>query len=132
MMESKRIVIMGAAGRDFHVFNTCYRDETSVEVVAFTAAQIPDIDGRRYPPSLAGSLYPKGIPIEPESALPNLIANYGVDEVVFAYSDVSYTTVREKESLVEQAGATFRTFNASATYSSRFLRVILYKGGWAM
>ncbi|MFB0517334.1 MAG: GTPase, partial [Candidatus Neomarinimicrobiota bacterium] len=86
--DRKRIVIMGAAGRDFHNFNTLYRDNQQVEVVAFTATQIPNIDDRKYPAELAGPLYPDGIPILPESELESLIVDQHTDEVVFSYSDV--------------------------------------------
>ena len=89
-MAKRKIIIMGAAGRDFHNFNTRYRNDDTVEVVAFTATQIPDIDGRKYPASLAGKLYPKGIPIYEECQLVELIKKYDVDEVVFSYSDVPY------------------------------------------
>ncbi len=84
----RKILIMGAAGRDFHVFNCCYRDRTDVEVIAFTAAQIPHIEDRRYPAVLAGRQYPDGIPIHPEEELDDLISNNHIDEVIFAYSDV--------------------------------------------
>ncbi|MFQ6007881.1 MAG: GTPase, partial [Candidatus Zixiibacteriota bacterium] len=87
--ERKRIIIMGAAGRDFHNFNVLYRENQAVEVVAFTATQIPDIEGRTYPPALAGKLYPEGIPIYDESRLIELIKKHSVDEVIFSYSDVS-------------------------------------------
>ncbi|HVO13606.1 MAG TPA: GTPase, partial [Alphaproteobacteria bacterium] len=86
----RRIVIMGAAGRDFHNFNVVFRDDPMSEVVAFTAAQIPGIAGRRYPSALAGALYPDGIPIEDEDALDALCRERAVDEVVFAYSDVTH------------------------------------------
>ncbi|OFV89429.1 MAG: GTPase [Acidobacteria bacterium RBG_16_70_10] len=99
---------MGAAGRDFHNFNTVFRDDPETEVVAFTAAQIPNIEGRRYPAELAGPLYPEGIPIHPESDLSGLIRGLGADEVVFAYSDVSHETVMHKASLVLARGADFR------------------------
>lgn len=98
---------MGAAGRDFHNFNTLYRDNGSVEVVAFTATQIPDIHGRKYPAVLAGKLYPKGIPIHDESELLKLIAKESVDEVVFSYSDVPYQYVMEHAAHVNAAGARF-------------------------
>lgn len=98
---------MGAAGRDFHNFNTLYRNDDSVEVVAFTAAQIPDIEGRVYPKELAGKLYPKGIPIHDESELLSLIKKHAVDEVIFSYSDVSHQYVMEKASRVMAAGARF-------------------------
>lgn len=103
-----RVLIMGAAGRDFHVFNTVYRDDPTAVVVAFTAAQIPGIAHRTYPPSLAGPGYPSGIPIEPESALERLIVEHRVDEVVFAYSDLPHTEVMHRASRVLAAGADFR------------------------
>jgi predicted GTPase len=106
---------MGAAGRDFHNFNTVYRDDPGNEVVAFTATQIPNIEGRRYPPELAGPRYPQGIPIHPESELPRLIRELAVEEVVFAYSDVSHETVMHKASLVLACGADFRLIGPNAT-----------------
>jgi predicted GTPase len=106
-MTKKRIIILGAAGRDFHNFNTYYRDNEAYEVVAFTAAQIPDIEGRLYPVELAGHLYPKGIPIYAEADLPRLIRELGVDECVFAYSDVSYQKVMSLSSIANAAGANF-------------------------
>jgi predicted GTPase len=108
MLNAKRkVIIMGAAGRDFHNFNTLYRDNPSVEVVAFTATQIPDIDGRRYPAALAGKLYPKGIPIYDEKDLVELIKTHQVDEVIFSYSDVGHHYVMEKAAYVMAAGARF-------------------------
>lgn len=107
-MERKRVIIMGAAGRDFHNFNTYYRDRPEYEVVAFTATQIPNIEGRLYPPVLAGPLYPNGIPIYPEEELPELIHRYQADEVVLAYSDISHEYVMHRASLVLAAGADFR------------------------
>ena len=109
----KRLVIMGAAGRDFHVFNCLYRDNEDVEVVAFTATQIPHIEDRRYPAALAGRLYPDGIPIYPEQELLSLLG--GVDEVVFAYSDVSFDYVDERRQLVEEQGVTFTTFDVEGS-----------------
>lgn len=106
-MERVRTVIMGAAGRDFHDFHTLYRDDPATEVVAFTATQIPGIEGRTYPPELAGPLYPDGIPIVPESELAALIAAKDVERVVFAYSDVSHETVMHKASIAIAAGAHF-------------------------
>ncbi len=106
-MSKKRILIMGAAGRDFHNFNTHYRNDDQVEVVAFTATQIPDIAGRAYPPELAGPLYPKGIPIHAEEELLKLIADLKVDEVIFSYSDISHNYVMHKASQVLAAGADF-------------------------
>jgi predicted GTPase len=99
---------MGAAGRDFHNFNTVFRDDGTSRVVAFTATQIPNIDGRRYPKELAGPLYPEGIPIHPESELPELIRELKADQVVFAYSDVSHEYVMHKASLVLACGPDFR------------------------
>jgi len=106
-MAKKKIIIMGAAGRDFHNFNCLYRNNRQVEVVAFTATQIPDIQGRRYPASLAGKLYPKGIPIRDESELLDLIRKHDVEEVVFSYSDVPYQYVMERAAYVMSAGARF-------------------------
>jgi len=106
---------MGAAGRDFHNFNTFYRDNEQYEVVAFTATQIPNIDGRKYPAELAGKLYPEGIKIYPESELPDLIKQFDVDEVVFAYSDVPYDYVMHKSALVNSLGADFRLMGTKET-----------------
>lgn len=103
----KKVVIMGAAGRDFHNFNTYFRDNKDYRVVAFTATQIPDIEGRKYPAELAGKLYPKGIPIHAEAELNDLIAAHKVDDVHFAYSDVSHEYVMQKASQVMAAGANF-------------------------
>jgi len=103
----RNVIIIGAAGRDFHNFNTYYRAKKEFNVVAFTAAQIPDIDGRKYPPALAGKLYPKGIPIFPESDLPALIRKFDVDVCNFAYSDVPYQRVMNMSSIVNAAGANF-------------------------
>jgi predicted GTPase len=115
MSERKRILIMGAGGKDFHTFNTCYREDPSVNLVAFTAAQIPHIDKRTYPPVLAGELYPEGIPIHPESALEDLVRVEKVDEVVFAYSDVSYDYLAGVKKRVEATGAAFSTFDVDRT-----------------
>ncbi len=106
---ARNVVIMGAAGKDFHVFNTVYRGDPNQRVVAFTATQIPGIDGRRYPPELAGPSYPKGIEILPEDDLEKIIDARKVDHVVFAYSDVSYDTVEQHRARVVGAGATFET-----------------------
>lgn len=106
-MKRKNIIIIGAAGRDFHNFNMCYRDNELYNVVAFTAAQIPDIDDRKYPAELAGSLYPDGIPIYSQDRLPELIKELDVDECVFAYSDVSYQTIMNISAIVNSAGANF-------------------------
>ncbi len=114
----KRVIIMGAAGRDFHNFNVYFRDNPDYQVVAFTATQIPNIEGRRYPPELAGRLYPEGIPIYPEEELTDLIRRYGVDQVVFAYSDVSHEYVMHKASQVLVAGADFRLMGTGSTMLS--------------
>lgn len=114
-MARTRILIMGAAGRDFHNFNTVFRGNRRYEVVAFTATQIPNIDGRKYPAKLAGSLYPKGIPIYAETELPRLIGKLAVDQVVFSYSDVSYNYVMDKASLVAAHGADFRLLGVQET-----------------
>lgn len=103
----KRVIIMGAAGRDFHNFNIYFRDDSAYEVVAFTATQIPDIDDRKYPAELAGKLYPQGINIFPEEELPELIKRYNVDQVIFAYSDVPHERVMHNAALVNAAGADF-------------------------
>ena len=103
-----KTLIMGAAGRDFHNFNTFFRGNKDYEVVAFTATQIPDIEGRLYPRELAGDLYPKGIPIRAEEELPELIKKHGVEQVVFAYSDVPHEYVMHKAALVNSLGADFR------------------------
>jgi predicted GTPase len=102
-----RTVIMGAAGRDFHNFNVCFRDNDAYEVVAFTATQIPDIAGRAYPPQLAGALYPRGIPIIPEEELDALIKGRAVELVIFAYSDVSHAYVMHRAALANAGGADF-------------------------
>lgn len=106
-MKRRRVVIMGAAGRDFHNFNTYFRDNEKFEVVAFTATQIPDIEGRVYPPELAGKLYPDGIPIIAESELPSFIRENDIDEVYFSYSDISNQYVMERAALAMSAGASF-------------------------
>lgn len=106
-MSRKNVIIIGAAGRDFHNFNTYYRDNDLYNVVAFTAAQIPDIDDRKYPKELAGKLYPSGIPIFNEADLPGLIAKYKVDDCVFSYSDVPYQRVMAVGAVVNSAGANF-------------------------
>jgi len=108
MPNKHRVIIAGAAGRDFHDFNMVFRDDVTCEVVAFTATQIPDIDDRRYPPELSGKLYPDGIPIYPESRLTELIGVMGVDQVVFSYSDVSHEYVMHLASAVLATGADFR------------------------
>jgi predicted GTPase len=115
LMKVNRVLIMGAAGRDFHNFNTYFRNNPDYEVVAFTATQIPDIEGRVYPASIAGDAYPDGIPIYPEEELPELIKKYNVDQVVFAYSDVSHEYVMHKASIVLACGADFRLMGTSTT-----------------
>jgi predicted GTPase len=114
-MSKKRIIIIGAAGRDFHNFNTVYRDNETCEVVAFTAAQIPDIDGRKYPAELAGSLYPNGIPIYAEEELPRLIRELEADSCVFSYSDLPYQKVMNISAVVNAAGANFELLGTRDT-----------------
>ncbi len=114
-MARKRVIIMGAAGRDFHNFNTLFRGQEAYEVVAFTATQIPDIEGRTYPAALAGDLYPDGIPIRPEEELEALIRDHDVDEVWFSYSDVPHTYVMNKGSQVVSWGAHFGICSATRT-----------------
>jgi predicted GTPase len=114
-MARKKVLIMGAAGRDFHNFNCLYRDNDDYEVVAFTATQIPDIDGRKYPTELAGSLYPEGIPIRAESELESLIKEHQVDEVWFSYSDVPHSFVMNKGSQVIAWGPSFGVCSAAKT-----------------
>lgn len=114
-MSRKKVIIMGAAGRDFHNFNLRFRDNDEFEVVAFTATQIPDIEGRTYPAELAGSLYPQGIPIHPEEALAELIHQHQVDSVVFAYSDVPHEYVMHKAALANAAGADFWLLGTTST-----------------
>jgi predicted GTPase len=111
----RTVVIMGAGGRDFHDFNIVFRRDPTTRVVAFTATQIPGIAGRTYPPALAGSLYPLGIPILDEEQLPAIVAEHGVDEVVLAYSDLSHEDVMHKASLVLATGADFRLLGPTAT-----------------
>jgi predicted GTPase len=106
-MSKRKIVIIGAAGRDFHNFNTFFRDNDAFDVVAFTAAQIPDIEGRRYPAELAGKLYSDGIPIHAEADLPHLIEDLDIDECVFSYSDISYGHVMSVGAIAQAAGAAF-------------------------
>ncbi|HPX04328.1 MAG TPA: cyclic 2,3-diphosphoglycerate synthase [Tenuifilaceae bacterium] len=111
----RNVVIIGAAGRDFHNFNTFFRDKEEYNVVAFTAAQIPDIDGRKYPAELAGKLYPSGIPIVAEEELPVLIKDKKVHDCVFAYSDVRYAHVMRLSSIVNAAGANFMLIGPNET-----------------
>ncbi|RLE50795.1 MAG: GTPase [Candidatus Methanomethylicota archaeon] len=111
----KRVIIMGAAGRDFHNFNVYFRNNPNYEVVAFTATQIPGIEKRIYPPELAGPRYPNGIPIYPEEKLPELIREYNVDEVIFSYSDVSHEYVMHRASIALANGATFKLLGPKDT-----------------
>jgi predicted GTPase len=114
-MQKKKVIIMGAAGRDFHNFNVYFRNSDAYEVAAFTATQIPGIEGRVYPTELAGPSYPKGIPIYPEEKLPELIKQQDIDEVVFAYSDVSHEYVMHKASAALASGADFRLMGPKTT-----------------
>lgn len=114
-MKVERVIIMGAAGRDFHNFNTYFKNNAAYHVVAFTAAQIPDIEGRIYPPVLAGVSYPEGIPIYEEEILPELIEKHNIDQVIFAYSDVSHEDIMHKASLVNACGADFRLLGPNNT-----------------
>jgi predicted GTPase len=111
----RKVIIMGAGGRDFHNFNVAFRNDPNTELVAFTAAQIPGIDDRFYPPSLAGPLYSEGIPIRPEDELTQLIHAHDVDEVILSYSDLKHETVMHKASIVLAAGADFRLMGPKAT-----------------
>ncbi|NLE13651.1 MAG: GTPase [Clostridiales bacterium] len=121
---AKRIVIIGAAGRDFHNFNTVYRNDPSYKVVAFTAAQIPDIAGRRYPADLAGPLYPDGIPIVEQKELADLIKNENIDECIFSYSDIQYQHLMNLGALVNAAGAGFTLLSPKASMLSSCKPVI--------
>jgi len=123
-MKPIRVLIMGAAGRDFHNFNTCFRDNSAYRVVAFTAAQLPFIANRRYPPELAGRLYPRGIPIYPEECLEEVLRKHRVERVVFAYSDVSHMDVMHKASRVIARGADFMFIGPQATMLKSRLPVI--------
>ncbi|MDH5788579.1 MAG: GTPase, partial [Candidatus Bathyarchaeota archaeon] len=114
-MQKHKVIIMGAAGRDFHNFNVFFRSNSAYEVVAFTATQIPGIEERIYPPELAGPNYPNGIPIYPEEELPRLIRECNVDQVVFAYSDVSHEYVMHKASIALAGGADFRLMGPKTT-----------------
>lgn len=114
-MKTRRVIICGAAGRDFHNFNVLYRNNPNVEVVAFTATQIPNIDGRKYPAELAGAQYPKGIQIYPESELSDLIKKLQADEVLFSYSDVTYTHLMQIGAIAQAAGAKFSVASPTRT-----------------
>ena len=122
--KKKRIVIMGAAGRDFHNFNTVYRDDPQTEVVAFTATQIPNIAERIYPVSLSGPLYPNGIPIIPEGELPEFCQAHGISQVVFAYSDITHQQVMHQASIALAAGADFLLLGPEATMLNSAVPVI--------
>ena len=123
-MSRDKVIIMGAAGRDFHNFNVYFRGNPTYEVVAFTATHIPNIEDRIYPPELTGDSYPDGIPIYPESALNRLITELDVDQVVFAYSDVSHAYVMDKSAQILAAGADFRLLGPKATLLESSLPVI--------
>jgi predicted GTPase len=123
-VKRQKVIIMGAAGRDFHNFNVFYRDNELYDVKAFTAAQIPFIERRIYPSELAGPLYPQGIPIYPEEAISSLIPEYGTDQVVFAYSDVSHENVMHKASLCLSLGADFVLLGAEKTMIESALPVV--------
>ncbi|MFX1514998.1 MAG: cyclic 2,3-diphosphoglycerate synthase [Promethearchaeota archaeon] len=114
-MKRMKVIILGAAGRDFHNFNTYFRDNENYNVVAFTATQIPDISGRKYPKELTGSLYPEGIPIYPEEELLSLIAQHEVDQVIMSYSDISHVQVMRKASQILAIGADFRLMGIKHT-----------------
>ena len=124
MAEPKKVIILGAAGRDFHNFNTYFRDNPEYRVVCFTATQIPGIAGREYPAVLAGTLYPDGIPILAEDDLPQLIKKFGANLVVFAYSDVEYSYIGHRASIANANGADFMLINALSTMISSKVPVI--------
>jgi predicted GTPase len=121
-MSKKNVIIIGAAGRDFHNFNTYYRNNDACNVVAFTAAQIPDIEGRKYPAELAGELYPDGISIYAEEDLAKLIKDLDAEDCVFSYSDVSYQHVMSVGAKVNAAGANFVMLGPKHTQISRLSR----------
>ena len=123
-MSKIKVIIMGAAGRDFHNFNVYFRNNSNYEVVAFTATQIPDIAGRKYPAELAGSLYPEGIPIYPEEELPDLIRTKQIDQVILAYSDLPHQYVMDKASIVLANGADFRLMGPKSTMLKSKLPVV--------
>ncbi len=124
MVPKIKIIIMGAAGRDFHNFNVYFRNNSQYEVVAFTATQIPDIAGRKYPAELSGPLYPQGIPIYPEEDLTTLIRKHQIDQVILAYSDVSYQYVMSRASLVLANGSDFRLMGPKSTMLKSRLPVV--------
>jgi predicted GTPase len=124
----QKVLLAGAAGRDFHNFNTYFRQNDAYRVLGFTATQIPNIEGRRYPAALAGPLYPDGIPIHPEAELEELISRHEIDDVVFAYSDVAHETVMHLASRTLAAGAGFRFLSPLQTmviWRSRRYNVLL-------
>ena len=120
----RRVLILGAAGRDMHNFNTYFRDNEKYEVVGFTAAQIPDIAGRKYPPELAGKLYSEGIPIYEERDLEKLIKEHEIDEVYFSYSDVSYDHLMHLAARAQSAGATYVLLGPNDTMYTSSKKVI--------
>jgi len=123
-MRRCKVIIMGAAGRDFHNFNTFFRDNERYEVVAFTATQIPNIEERLYPSDLAGKMYPKGLPIHSEEELPELIKQHGVEQVIFAYSDISHVELMHKASMILACGADFRLMGNSRIVLKSIVPVI--------
>ncbi len=123
-MSKIKVIIMGAAGRDFHNFNAYFRNNKKYEVVAFTATQIPDIAGRKYPAELSGSLYPQGIPIYPEEELPDLIREKQIDQVILAYSDLPHQYVMDKASIILANGADFRLMGPKSTMLKSKLPVV--------
>ena len=127
---TRKVIIIGAAGRDFHNFNTYFRDNENYQVVAFTAAQIPFIENRTYPQELAGSMYPDGIPILLENKLTELISEYDVDEVFFSYSDVLYENMMHLASKAMAAGATFSLLGPKETQLKS--RVFLIEVGFLL
>ena len=126
-MPKQKVLIMGAAGRDFHNFNVYFRGKTEYEVVAFTATQIPHISGRVYPAALAGDLYPNGIPIFGENELEDLVRRHGIDLVVFSYSDIPHLEVMHKASRAISAGGDFLLLGARSTCS---ISRVTQAGGW--
>lgn len=124
MLSKIKVIIMGAAGRDFHNFNVYFRNNSNYEVVAFTATQIPDIAGRKYPAELSGPLYPRGIPIYLEEDLPNLIKKNEIDQVILAYSDLPHQYVMNKASVVLAGGADFRLMGPKSTMLKSNLPVV--------
>lgn len=124
LVSKIKVIIMGAAGRDFHNFNVYFKNNSNYEVVAFTATQIPDIAGRKYPAELSGSLYPEGIPIYPEDELPDLIKKHQIDQVILAYSDLPHQYVMDRASIVLANGADFRLMGPKSTMLKSKLPVV--------